>query len=102
MTGEHRQQVARYVAALPEVAWDRLAGDDETVNVFGWITRSDGQRDFALLRFAFDELGVDISFSTSSAKHSAEFTRRLFGPEVEHSDCERVSDVLGDLLAAAA
>lgn len=35
---------------LPEVTWDRFAGDGvENVSVFGWIERDDGRSDFAFV-----------------------------------------------------
>jgi hypothetical protein len=93
-------ELARLMNLLPEVVWDRcVLGDDRGV-VYGWIAREeDARHDFAMLQY--DETGR-LYFTTSSAKHSREFSRRLSGEEGgpdTHRDCERVEDVFGGLVA---
>lgn len=75
---------------LPEVRWDRFTVDKENVLVFGWISRDDGKYDFV-----FVEIGAEgpLGIVTSSARFSAEFSSRLFGPEDNnHVTCKRVED----------
>ena len=66
------------------VEWDRVveAGSGELVQVYGWIPRLDGTRDFVLIDFA----GKTCGFVTSSAKHSLQIARAL-GVEEDHNDC---------------
>ena len=44
------QKVERVLNLLPEVTWDRWAGELEehlvSVGVFGWVPRADGRSDF--------------------------------------------------------
>lgn len=90
------KKLASLCNRLPEVAWDRCVIDQEQDcgMIFGWIARPDGRSDFCVIRW--DEEGV--SCTTSSAALCAEFGRRLFGTRNRHRDCERVEDVLGDLI----
>lgn len=82
------------MARLPMVKWDRVVRYDDTLIIFGWIERSDEQRDFVVLSFLWPEEPDACLMTTSSAKYSAEMTKLLYGDEVdEHIDCERVSDV---------
>lgn len=87
--------------ALPFVTWDRLVfgdvGDNSYGQVFGWIPRSDGQRDFVLITSWSNWDTVD--FNTSSAKHSAEIDRILFGHNENHGTCKLVEDFLPNVIA---
>jgi hypothetical protein len=75
---------------LPEVTWDRFAGDGvENVSVYGWLPRDDGRSDFVLVMI--DKDGPWL-ISTSSAKHSADFSARLGMDSDGHSGCRRVED----------
>lgn len=75
---------------LPEVVWDRFAGDGvDNVSVFGWIERDDGRSDFAFVMI--DKDGPWL-VSTSSAKYSAEFSARLGMGSDGHTGCRRVED----------
>ena len=94
---------AEVLNRFPEVSWDRCAGGREQFTAFGWIPRDDGRSDFVVLQFMEKPDGEEdwCWEVTSSAKHSADFSRRLgFKPE-EHSDCERVEIVFGDLVLGA-
>jgi hypothetical protein len=76
---------------FPEVTWDRFAGDPESeigVGVFGWIAKPNGRSDFVYLRM--DRESGPWLIATSSAKYSAEFSKRLGFKG--HSDCKRVSE----------
>lgn len=73
---------------LPEVTWDRWAGELNLMGVFGWLSRDDGRFDFVHLCIAE---GKVFGFSTSSAKYSDEFAGRL-GIGDQHCPCKRVED----------
>ncbi len=75
---------------FPEVTWDRFAGDmasEYGIGVFGWIYREDKKADFVFLRIDNDGPWL---VATSSAEHSAEFTKRV--GFTNHTDCKRVED----------
>jgi hypothetical protein len=89
--------IAAAMNALPEVKWDRCTRSPERCVAFGWISRGEDPRsDFVVLTFAPDT----VAMTTSSARYSREFARRLFGEAsaLTHRDCERVADVFGDLV----
>jgi len=96
------ERIAEFLNRLPMVFWDRCirgeieAEDGDTYtfcDVYGWIERSDGRRDYAKLDFvSWAELPA---VSTSSAKYSEEIVRLCNGPDSPHYPCECVSDVFG-------
>jgi hypothetical protein len=88
---------AEVLRRLTMVEWDRCTSSDVDMAVYGWIARSDGQRDFVMVVFIAGSPHPE-SFATSSAKYSREIMRLLCGDDKGHIDCERVSDVFGDLL----
>lgn len=94
-------EIAAVLNSLPMVQWDRfieapVESDHWMIVVYGWIARDDGQRDYVVLEFcSWTELP---SFSTSSAKWSAQINEILYGPEAEHFDCQRVNIEFGDLV----
>lgn len=69
---------------FPEVEWDRKAGEGGDYNVFGWIQRDDGWKDFLVLVVEDNQI---VDFCTSSAKYSEDFSKRL---NFSHYECERV------------
>lgn len=79
------------------VRWDRAIPGDGFVDVYGWIDRDDGRSDFVLLTF-WDEHppGTPPSWSTSSARYSAEIATIINGRTDTHNGCRRVGDVFGD------
>lgn len=79
----------------PIVSWDRCVQHAGTLIVYGWIPRSDGQRDYAELAFLWADQPDAYYFTTSSAKHSKHLWELLAGPGATHVDCERVADVFG-------
>lgn len=81
-----KNQVESILNLLPEVTWDRYSGEEDSIDVFGWIKRDDGRSDFVVLGIKHGEAEY---FETSSAKYSKEFATRL---EFTHSDCKRVED----------
>lgn len=66
------------------VEWDRWAGSRDNYSAFGWIKRSDGQRDFLALDIVDGEI---VDFVTSSAKYSKKFCEIMGW---EHSDCVKI------------
>lgn len=79
--------VQSFLNLFPEVAWDRWTGTGDRLTVFGWIDRRDSYKDFMVVIFE-DEV---IRFITSSALHSASFSKRIGGEN--HVDCRRVEGV---------
>ncbi len=73
---------------LPEVTWDRYSKGDGYICFFGWLDRKDQHKDYVEVTVWDDS---DVSISTSSAKYSKEFSKRL-GLD-NHSDCLRVEDL---------
>jgi hypothetical protein len=77
---------AEILNRLPEVRWDRTAGDDGRGfrTVFGWVDRPGSIRsDFVVVTFD----GEDVAMVTSSALHSEDFTARIFGDVGDHAPC---------------
>lgn len=73
---------------LTFVKWDRYAGDDEYVDIYGWIDRDeDAYKDFILL--SFDKTGL-LRFTTSSAAYSDAIHRIITGVKEGHNACQRV------------
>ena len=87
--------------ALSFVTWDRLTfgdvGDNSYGQVFGWIPRSDGQRDFVIVTSwaSWDT----VNFNTSSAKYSEQIDENLYGPNDGHGTCKLVEDFLPNVIA---
>jgi hypothetical protein len=83
-----KDKITAILNLFPEVLWDRWSGDTESAClVFGWVERpQDDLHDYVQL--IFDE-GEVRSISTSSARYSHEFARRLGGGETHHN-CRRV------------
>jgi hypothetical protein len=85
-------KVLALIAKKIPVEWDRYIEDDGTYNVYGWIQRSDGKRDFLLVSIK-EDLGTYVSFVTSSAKYSKTLTGLIHGDTSEHIDCKKVEDL---------
>lgn len=101
----HREHIAHWLNKFPEVRWDRVAGNEDLVIVFGWVDRPDGKADVLVLEFTFtgDSFTGIRMVATSSAEHSRDFNTRIVGiPNAgDHNDCIRAELVFGDLLANA-
>jgi hypothetical protein len=83
------EQITGILNLFPEVVWDRCAGDATAfIGVFGWIARADRKQDFIYLLFDPEKVFL---FSTSSARFSEEFSKRLGFPS-PHSPCRRVEN----------
>ncbi|MCX6216524.1 hypothetical protein [Spirosoma sp.] len=77
------------------IQWDRYTKtDDGYYVVYGWIARSDGQRDFIMLAMWETDKIDDIFFTTSSAKYSRRILEVLFGSAEDHNDCRKIDDLL--------
>lgn len=86
------------MAKLPEVSWDRTAGDATARVVFGWLSPHplSGSRDFVTLE-AFAWAPGWVGVTTSSARYSAEFHARIAGPDDgNHQPCQPVDAVFRD------
>ena len=80
------------LAALDFVEWDRGTVAENIVTFFGWVRRSDGQRDFIYLEFSRETL-LPTWWATSSAKYSRALNEAL-APSEPHSDCVFWRDAL--------
>ena len=81
-----KNKIEAILHTFPEVHWDRWAGGYHALEVFGWIPRADGQRDFLTLRIID---GTVVNLVTSSAKFSEIFSARM---DFTHTNCRRVAD----------
>ena len=72
------------------VEWDRVSIADNdfpaVYNIFGWIKRRDGKRDFVVYSYVTDTISM---FVTSSAKFSKKMSENW---KTTHSDCIKFSD----------
>ncbi len=87
--------IATLMNKLPEVRWDRCAGDMDAGCVYGWLDRDDGRSDFVL----FSWRNGDFVTTTSSASFSPVISERIHGNTTGHKPCKRVEDVFGDMVA---
>lgn len=77
------------------IIWDRFTeNDDGLFVVYGWIARSDRQRDFVMFEQWRDYAVEECFCVTSSAKYSREITRLLYGSDEDHSDCIPIAQLL--------
>jgi hypothetical protein len=65
------------------ITWDRVTDNGDSVKVYGWIPRKDGQRDFVLV----DENEDGLEFTTSSAKYSKAIAKALAMEPGNHVPC---------------
>lgn len=92
-----------YLLALLEnavpVSWDRYTiSDIGAYNIYGWLPRSDEQRDFLLLQIISDESGLNVGYVTSSAKYTQEIGSLLFGENAPHNTCIKIETLLDDAI----
>lgn len=94
--------IEKILNQFPEVTWDRWTGEigsEFGIGVYGWIERQDGKSDFMFIRIDNDGAWM---FATSSAKYSAEFSRRLnFEGSSGHEQCKRVENYFKSVKATA-
>lgn len=87
-------QTIEKLKPLP-VIWDRFTQtDDGYYVVYGWLRRSDGDRDF--LMFAIDTVLTpdDVFYTTSSAKYSEAIAQLLYGTSEDHNPCRKIEELL--------
>jgi hypothetical protein len=106
MDDADREWLASYCNRLPFVAWDRVVvwPDGSYAEVYGWIARDDGRSDFVVLS-AWPETRL-LHCLSSSAERSHEIGNLIAGRPADaepegHVDCQRVEDVLGELVPGA-
>jgi len=92
----NRRWIERKLRSLRLVEWDRFTvgewADEQYVNVYGWINRDDGYKDFVNVIFWAESEG--LYHITSSAEHSEAISETLHGESGDggHNDCQRVED----------
>lgn len=91
-----------YLLALLEnavpVAWDRYTVSEfGAYNIYGWIGRSDGNRDFLLLQIMNDK-DLNVGYVTSSAKYTNEIASILFGETPPHNTCIKIERLIDDAI----
>lgn len=75
------------------MVWDRFTCTDEGFYVvYGWITRSDGQRDFIMITWDVAE-PIGVWYTTSSAKYSAKICEILYGTAEGHNSCRKIDEL---------
>lgn len=86
------KEILKQISEVIPVTWDRYAPSEKQFIVFGWIARSDLQRDFLIIWFNEGDELDKVGFATSSAKYSAKVSE-LFNSE--HTDCIKVENIPG-------
>lgn len=79
-----RVDILKAFGKVAPIKWDRYTVYKDRFTLFGWIDRTDGQRDFVVIDFDDNCELKDISFVTSSAKYSEKIAELL---GMGHSDC---------------
>ncbi len=91
---KNRDWMEQKLRSVEFVDFDRFTvGDwagEQYVNVYGWIERPDDHEDFVLIIFWPER--EELYFTTSSAEHSEEVQKCLFGTTEGHNECHRVED----------
>jgi len=91
---KNRRWIESNLRSCRIVEWDRFTvgnwNGKQSVSVYGWIDREDEYKDFVLVIFWPESEG--IYYTTSSAEHTQEINRALFGEDGDHNDCRRVED----------
>lgn len=78
------------MAKILPIVWDRFTVEDGNYDIYGWIARKDGQRDFVLLQLYIDNGVMKGGFCTSSAKYSKHILMLLYGTTKGHSPCKKI------------
>ena len=87
-----KEYIERMKVAIP-VEWDRFTETGGTHNIYGWIKRSDGPRDFLLLQIWIIEGDMQIWFCTSSAKSSSVIFEYIYGFTSGHNTCKKINEL---------
>lgn len=88
-----KKYLEAFAKAFP-VEWDRYTQRDSSYDIYGWIARKDGKRDFVLLQLDVVGETINAGFVTSSAKYSKEISEFMFGARNEHSSCKKVAQLM--------
>ena len=76
------------------IHWDRFTvTEDGFYVVYGWIPRSDHNRDFLMLEMWESDPPSEVFYTTSSAKYSKQIMEVLYGDEFEHNDCRKIEEL---------
>lgn len=87
------KNITTAIASAIPVVWDRFtATDDGFYVVYGWIARSDGQRDFVIFEL-LENQPEDVFCTTSSAKYSKRIMEVLYGSSDDHNDCQKIAEL---------
>lgn len=81
------------IAKIIPIQWDRFTEKDGYYNIYGWIKRKDGERDFVLFQLYLDNGEIKGSYCTSSAKYSKEIFKLFYGTYEGHNDCKKVENL---------
>jgi len=73
------KQYIEYLSQHFPIKWDRYTEHEGEYNIYGWIKRKDGQRDFVLLQIYEENGEIKGGFTTSSAKYSQALNKFLYG-----------------------
>lgn len=84
------KQYIESVAKLIPIEWDRFIENNGDFDIYGWIKRKDGQRDFVLLQLYIENGEIKGSFCTSSAKYSEDIFMCLYGTMEGHNKCQKI------------
>src|SRR6185312_8254054 len=98
---ENNASIKKYLESLSKlipIEWDRFTEDEDgDFNIYGWIKRKDGQRDFVLLNL-FLEYGnirsYKSGFATSTAKYSKTIYMCLYGTTKGHNSCRKIESLV--------
>lgn len=88
--------VEKLKIAIP-VEWDRYTNDDGYYIVYGWILRTDGQRDFLMIAMWETDPPEAVFYTTSSAKYSRKIAEVIYGSADDHNDCRKIDDLFHPL-----
>ena len=93
-------QIARKLSdTIRAITWDRYTQTDEGFFVvYGWIGRTDGQRDFLVVMLWEYDKPEDVFYTTSSAKYSEEVSRVLYGTADGHNACRKIDELFAGVL----
>jgi len=75
------------------IVWDRFVQDGVYFDIYGWIKRSDGERDFVLLQLTLKDDMITGGFVTSSAKYSKVIDNYMYGNNDRHNDCQKIEEL---------
>jgi len=76
-----------FKAICPSIEWDRYVDAYDELIFYGWIPRSNKQRDFLVIFFSPDANLNDVGYVTSSAKFSQAFCDLIGGV---HNPCKKI------------